>query len=169
MKKIVVKSALIFGLTFAIVSSAQAICPLCTIAVGAGIGLAEWLGIDNTITGLWVGGFIVSLIVWTNTWLRSKNIKFFGDKLLVTVLYYLLIIAPLYPMGIMGNPLKTLWGIDKLLIGIIVGSISFYIGSVSYFYMKKHNNNHAYFPFQKVVMPIAPLIIFSIIFYFITK
>lgn len=168
MKNIV--KLLMFGiLTLGVATSAQAICPLCTIAVGAGIGLAEWLGIDNTITGLWVGGFIVSLIVWTNTWLRSKNIKFFGDKLLVTVLYYLLIIAPLYPMGIMGNPLKTLWGIDKLLIGIIIGSISFYLGSVSYFYMKKHHNNRAYFPFQKVVMPIAPLIIFSIIFYFITK
>jgi hypothetical protein len=61
------------------------------------------------------------------------------------------------------------FGIDKLLFSIILGRISFFIGANYYEYLKKRNNGRAYFPFQKVVMPIAPLVIFSIIFYFLTK
>lgn len=74
-------------------------------------------------------------------------------------------------MNIMGHPLNTFCncGIDKLLIGIVSGSISFWFGAIWYFYLKEKNNGHAYFPFQKVVMPISPLIILSIIFYFLTK
>ena len=51
---------LIFSLVIA--ADVLAICPLCTFAVGAGIGLTQYLGIDDVITGLWIGGFIVSLV-----------------------------------------------------------------------------------------------------------
>jgi hypothetical protein len=40
--------------------------------------------------------------------------------------------------------------------------------SLWYQALKKRNNGHAYFPFQKVVMPIAWLVLMSTIFYFIT-
>jgi hypothetical protein len=166
-------TALFLGcvLNFLYVATAWAICPVCTIAVGAGIGLAQWMGIDDSITGLWVGGFIVSLILWTINWLNKKNIRFPvpGRAILVVVGYYALVIIPLYLKGIMGHALNTMWGIDKLLLGIILGSVVFLIGGCWYGYLKRKNNNHAYFPFQKVVMPIAPLIILSIIFYFLTK
>ena len=59
--------------------------------------------------------------------------------------------------------------LDKLLLGTIVGSFGFWAGAEWYYYLKEKNHGHAYFPFQKVVMPISPLIILSIIFYFITK
>lgn len=158
----------LFALLF--VKTAYAICPLCTIAVGAGVGLAEWFGIDDTITGLWIGGLIVSLIIWTVYWLDSKNIKFKGRKILVTLAYYLIVILPLYyPMKLIGRPLNTLCGVDKLSLGIVLGSIFFFIGGMWYIALKKRHGGHAYFPFQKVVMPVAPLIILSIIFYFITR
>ncbi len=50
-------------------------CPVCTIAVGAGIGLSRWLGVDDLISGLWIGGLIVSLIGMTILWLNKKNLK----------------------------------------------------------------------------------------------
>lgn len=149
--------------------SAFAICPICTIAVGAGIGLTEYLGIDDTIAGLWIGGLNVSLIVWTVGWLNKKNIKFFGRKPLIAIFYYALTILPLYFKGMLGNDLNKIWGYDKIIFGVVVGSIAFAIGALSYAYLKKRNGDKAYFPFQKVVMPVLPLIILSIIFYFITK
>jgi hypothetical protein len=158
---------LLAGLLF--ITSSQAICPICTIAVGAGIGLAQWLGIDDTITGLWVGGFTVSISIWTITWLSKKNIRFLGRKPLIFICYYALVLIPLYMKKIIGHPLNTLWGYDKLLLGIIIGSIAFAAGAIIYQIMKKKNANHAYFPFQKVLMPLAPLIILSIIFCFITR
>ena len=149
----------------------MAVCPICTIAVGAGVGLSRWLGIDDAITGLWVGGLIVSMITWTESWLKKKNIRFKGRMFVNILGYYALIIIPLYYSGIIGNPLNTLCacGLDKLLFGAIAGSLAFWFGASWYFHLKEKNNGHSYFPFQKVVMPILPLIILSVIYYFLTK
>ncbi|MDO8529195.1 MAG: hypothetical protein Q7S18_00830 [bacterium] len=171
--RLIKKSALSFSIfifVFFLSSQvAKAICPICTIAVGAGVGLSRWLGIDDTIAGLWVGALTVSISFWTLNWFLKKNIKFKGDKFLVIIGYYLIIIAPLYFTGIMGHTFNKIWGIDKLLIGIIVGSLVFY-GSVAWYQkIKSKNNNHARFPFQKVAMPVGFLFIASAIFYFITK
>ncbi len=154
---------------FLFVCSAQAVCPICTVAVGAGVGLSRWLGIDDTITGLWIGGLTVSIIMWTIDWLDRKNIYFRERKTIIAVVYYLLIVAPLYWMDIVGHPFNKIWGIDKLLLGIVFGSIVFWFGAGWYSYLKEKNNGHAHFPFQKVVMPVSPLIILSFIFYFLTK
>ena len=151
-----------------LIKSVFAVCPLCTIAVGAGIGLAEYLGIDDTITGLWVGGLIVSLIIWTITWFNKKKFHFKGRIILTTILYYLVIIVPLYPAGIIGSPINKLWGIDRLILGVAIGSVAFVLGTLSYTLIKRHRGK-ANFYFQKVAMPVAPLIILSIIFYFITR
>lgn len=146
-----------------------AVCPACTVAVGAGIGLSRWLGIDDTMTGLWVGGLTVSLIMWTINFLDKKNIQFKFKKTLVTIGYYMLIVAPLYWTGIIGHTFNKIWGIDKLIIGILVGNVVFFGSSIWYQEIKKKNNGRALFPFQKVAMPVGFLAIFSVIFYFITK
>lgn len=150
-------------------NSAQAICPVCTIAVGAGIGLSRWLGIDDSVTGVWVGGLTVSLIMWTLDWLKRKNYSFKGEKIVVSLFYYLIIIVPLYFMGIMGHPLNTLWGFDKLIVGIVLGSLGFVASGLWYYDLKKKNDGHSYFPFQKVAMPVGSMVILSLIFYLITK
>ncbi|MFA6048137.1 MAG: hypothetical protein WCV59_03880 [Parcubacteria group bacterium] len=152
-----------------IAGSAKAVCPICTVAVGAGVGFSRWLGIDDTVTGLWVGGLTVSMIMWTISWMDKKNFHFMGRKILTVVGYYALIVAPLYWMGIMGHPFNTLWGMDKLLLGTIIGSVGFFLGGIWYYRIKAKNGGHSFFPFQKVVMPISPLIILSIFFYFLTK
>jgi hypothetical protein len=170
LKKINIISIGILSFLFAL--PAKAICPVCVVAVGAGLGLSEYLGIDDTIAGLWIGGLTVSLIAWNITWFNKKN-WLFGNKdlrdILLTILYYVLIIWPLMAQGIIGHPLNIFWGIDKLLLGIALGSLIFLITNLSYNYLKKKNNNHAYFPFQKVVMPVGALLFFSFIFYFLTK
>ena len=171
MKKILIFVLSIFGLNLLMTKQALAVCPICTIAVGAGVGLSRWLGIDDSITGLWIGGLTVSMITWTLSWFDKKNILFRGRALATTISYYLLIVVPLYFMGIMGNPLNTVCdcGLDKLLVGIVVGSVAFWFGAEWYFNLKEKNGGHAYFPFQKVVMPVSPLIVMSLIFYFLTK
>lgn len=170
-KKLSVYLVAIFVASLILVKKALAVCPICTVAVGAGIGLSRWLGIDDSITGLWIGGLIVSMIAWTISWFAKRNINFKGRNAIIVIGYYLLIVAPLYFMKIIGNPLDSLCGcgLDKLLLGIIVGSSAFCFGASWYYFLKKKNNGHAYFPFQKVVMPISPLIILSIVFYFLTK
>ncbi|MBI4652805.1 hypothetical protein HY750_00940 [Candidatus Kuenenbacteria bacterium] len=165
---------LIVAISLLFAKQALAVCPVCVIAVGAGVGLSRWLGIDDTITGLWIGGLIISLIIWTEKWFDKKNIKFKAKIAIITLVYYLLIIVPLFFTGILGNPKNKIlcfchFYLDKLLLGIIVGSFTLWFSINLYSYLKEKNNGRSYFPFQKVVMPILLLIILSIIFYYLTK
>ncbi|NTU66975.1 MAG: hypothetical protein HGB08_03565 [Candidatus Moranbacteria bacterium] len=150
-------------------SSALAICPVCTVAVGAGIGLSRYFGIDDSVTGLWIGGLTVSMILWTFEWMKKRMYSFPGEKPVIVLGYYALIVLPLYAKGIFGHPLNRLWGMDKLMLGIVVGSAAFFFGGMMHFHHKKKNDDKVYFPFQKVVFSVSPLIILSIIFYSITK
>lgn len=157
--------------SFLFSKQALAVCPICTVAVGAGVGFSRSLGVDDSIIGLWIGGLTVSMIIWTISWLKEKNIKFRFSSIITTILYYSIVVLPLYFMGIMASPFSSLCacGVDKIFLGVIVGSLGFLFGANWYKEIKENNNNRAYFPFQKVVMPIAPLLIMSIIFYLITK
>lgn len=153
---------------------ALAVCPLCAIAVSAGVGFSRWFGVDDSITGLWIGGLIISMIAWTISWLDKKNISFKGKTIITIIGYYAITILPLYFYGILGNAQNSLFcwcgfHFDKLTIGIITGSVGFYFGASWYYELKEKNQGRSYFPFQKVAMPIAPLIILSILFYFLTK
>lgn len=156
-------------------SFAYAVCPICTLAVGAGVGIAEKFGVDDTIIGLWVGGLTVSLIFWTIDWAKNKkNIQSRWVEPATIIVYFLLIVLPLFFIKIngytvIGKELNKLWGIDKMLLGIAFGCILFFCGAKYYEYLKRNNDGHAYFPFQKVVMPISPLVIASIFFYLLTK
>lgn len=149
--------------------NASAICPVCTIAVGAGVGVSRWLGIDDGITGIWIGALTASLIGWTINWLNHKNIRFYGRKILVTIIYYGAILIPLYYTKIIGDPLNTAFGIDKLILGIIIGTFTFLFSVIWYKNLKENNNNRAYFPFQKVIMPVVILLLLSAVFYCLTK
>jgi hypothetical protein len=148
--------------------SASAFCPVCTIAVGACVGLSRWLGVDDAITGIWIGGLLVAVSAWTIDWMNRKNYSFKFYKYAVFAGYYLLTIVPLYYAGIVGHPYNRLWGMDKLVLGIIFGSIFIYFGEELHFFLKKRNDGKVYFPFQKVVFAIAPLLILSAIFYYLT-
>ena len=149
--------------------SSLAVCPVCAVVVGVGVGFSRWLGVDDTITGIWVGGFIVSLICWTISWFNKINFHFYGRKILTIAAYYVLTIWPLYHWNIMGVPENKIHGIDRLLFGIIVGTITFFFSYVWYNHMKKHNNGHSYFRGQKVVMPAVILIVSSLVMYCLIK
>lgn len=151
------------------VGLAKAVCPICVVTVGAGVGLFRWLGVDDTISGLWVGALIVAIIMWTLVWLKKKGWDFKFSSFVITVAYYVLIIWPLYSWDIMGHPFNKVFGIDKLLFGIISGSILFLFSNWLNLSLKKKNQGKVYFPYQKVVIPVAVVLVFSLIFYIIIK
>lgn len=166
----VIRFCLFFIIQFFIIQKTYAVCPVCTVAVGSGIGFFQYLGVDDSIIGLWIGGLIVSMILWTESFFDKRKI-FFKGRLLVDILfYYIIVILPLYYYGFKSYPIDLyLFSIDKVLLGIIVGSISFWFGNNLHKYLKESNNGKVYFPFQKVVIPIASIAFVSIIFYLITK
>ncbi|HOX30194.1 MAG TPA: hypothetical protein P5080_03510 [Candidatus Paceibacterota bacterium] len=171
MKKSILKfSAALAALLFPAVP-ASAVCPVCTVAVGAGVGLSRWLGIDDSIAGLWIGGLTVSLIVWTISWLNKKNKHFPFRNTTVAFGYLLMMIVPLYYAKIIASPYAFLCSCarDLLVLGIATGGSGFYFGALLYEHLKTRNGGHAYFPFQKVVMPILPLLSLTVVFYLLTR
>lgn len=146
-----------------------AMCPVCTVGVAAGLGLSRWLGIDDTVSGIWIGALLASMTGWTINWLNNKKIKFYGRKILVAFLYYGVAVGPLYWKELIGHPFNKLWNIDKLMLGIAFGTIVFTASVILYEFLKRKNGGHAHFPYEKIVMPISFLVIASTLFYFITK
>ncbi len=154
-------------------------CPLCTIAAGAGIGVARFYGIDDSIVGLFLGAFIVSTALWFNRWLKTK-VDIPLQKFLVVFASFLLLTGPLYLAGIINNfeavkaiPALSMlglgfFGIDKLLFGIIIGTI-FIFASFNLSDHIKEKNGKVLFQYQGISFMILTLLIFSEIFWVINR
>lgn len=160
-------------------------CPVCTVTVIAGLGISRLLGIDDLVSSVWIGGLILSLSFITINWLehskwREKIYKhickfkcgmteFQALNFWVIFLMYALVIIPLLLDHTIGIAKNTFLGIDKIILGIIVGSIVFMLGILADKTARKKNDGKQYFKFQKVIFPVLSLIITSLVFYFLTK
>lgn len=148
---------------------ASAVCPVCTVAVGAGLEGARLLGVDDVITGIWAGGLTLSLTLWTISWLKKHCVTSVLWSVIVPFVVYYGLLAMVYLLPDVTFGANTLWGIDKFLMGIIVGTLCFWGGARWYITIKRNNGGHAMFAFQKVVMPISLLLIATVVFWFLTK
>lgn len=167
MKKII-SLATFFTLLALTTKQALAVCPVCTIAVGVGLGISRWLGIDDTVTGVWIGGLIISSGLWMGNWIISKKWKVPYPKLLSVIFLYVFTIVPLWIAKTIGHPKNTLWGIDKILLGIIVGSVAFMVSVWLDQALRKRNNGQVFIYYQKVILPLFLLTVASFTFYLIT-
>jgi len=156
---------LFLGTTLA--NIAKAVCPVCVVAVGAGLGFSRWLGVDDIISSMWIGALLFSLSIWTIIWLKKKGWSFEYSESVIPISYYILTLAPLWYFGIMGNPLNTIFGIDKIIFGATVGTLIFWGATRLHDYLKQKNNGKSFFSYQKVVLPVVILLIFSALLYFL--
>lgn len=147
---------------------AQAVCPICTIAVGAGLGFSRYLGIDDVITGLWIGALILSSALWTASWLKSKTWKIPQKTAISIIFFYLLVVPPLFWMDMIGHEGNQLWGVDKILLGTAIGSLVFTAGFFLDKYLRSINEGKVFVYFQKVICPVLLLSLTSVLFYLIT-
>ena len=156
----------------AAMSVANAVCPVCTIAVGAGLEGARLLGVEDVITGIWAGGLTLSLVAWTANYMKKRGVRGWFWYVLNFVVYYgLLGLVYFVPTA---NPIVVfnemcMWGIDQFLLGTIVGTLTFLVMEIWYARIKKNNGGHAWFPFQKVVWPFGGLVIMTLIFWAIRE
>ncbi len=165
--KSVLSMLLVLGIGMLLTKPTYAICPVCTVAVGAGLGFSRYLGIDDVIIGVWIGGLVTSSTMWMITWLEGKKIKSTLSKVLAIFSMYGFLGLTLYLLDIVGHPLNQLWGIDKVLLGIVTGSIFFFLFAKLHFYIKEKNKGEVYIPFQKVVFTVGSLLLLTILFYIV--
>lgn len=161
----------VIGAFFVIPKPILAVCPVCTIAVAGGLGLSRYFGIDDTITGVWVGGLMVSLTLWLVDWLKKKNFKIFKNVnektriFLSFLIWTMLTYPPLYWSNIIGHPFNTILGIDKLIFGSLIGIFAFLFGVYLDKKVRKIKGRQL-FQFQRVVFPFTVLLISSLVLYY---
>ncbi|MEM3373374.1 MAG: hypothetical protein QXF76_04125 [Candidatus Anstonellales archaeon] len=143
------------------------ICPVCTVGVAAGLGILKEYGIDDLIAGYWLGALILSSAYWLIDWTANKGIRFFFRKKIIVISMFILFLYPLYLMGFFFKPFNTIFGFDRLLMGVIIGSVVFHFSVKFYEFIKNLNNGHALFPYQKVITPLLFLTFISVNTYII--
>jgi len=147
----------------------HAVCPICTIAVGAGLGISRWIGIDDSITGIWIGGLILSSGLWLADWISKRGWKIPYKEIISVVLFYLFVIPPLYWAKMIGLPGNTFLGIDKVIFGTTIGSVLFLGGVGLDKWLRTTNNDKVYVYYQKVIVPVFLLTLGSFVLYLITN
>jgi len=169
MKKTLLSLITLITLLKLTLASALAFCPICTVAVGAGLGLSRYLGIDDSVSGIWVGALILSSGLWFSTWLKKKGLRIPYRNILITIAFYILTLIPLYFAKIIGHPFNVILGIDKLIFGTIMGSGLFLLGLIIDKVLRSKNDGKVFFYYQKVIIPMTLLISGSMLLFFLTK
>jgi hypothetical protein len=134
-------------------------CPVCTVTVIAGLGISRFFGIDDLLTSIWIGAFVLSFSFVFHNWMVKKWPKLKSKySLYITIIsMYILALVPLYKT-------PTL---DRILYGTALGSVVFLLGVYADKYQRKRFKK-IFFPYQKVVFPVVSLILASVVMYFVT-
>ena len=143
---------------------AYAVCPVCVVAVGGGLWLAKVLGIDDLIASIWIGALTTTIAIASGP--RFKWIKLPFPEFFWTIIFYTLSLVFLGLQGILNSPYCKIWGVCRIWLGITIGTIVIWVGyTLDKFLRTKNADGKAFFPFQKVVVPLALTLITSLIFY----
>lgn len=145
------------------VSFANPACMVCTVAIGASLEIARALGISDEIVGLWAGAMFALLGYWLILWFDKKEWHFTGRNQILMLLS-LSSIAFIYIGELQYLPkVIGVFYLDSFLFAYIVGALIYIYSQKLYQFMKKHNGNHAHFPFEKVVLPLVMLLAASVV------
>ena len=145
----------LFSLCFIKSALANPACAVCTIAVGASLEVARRLGVDDSVVGVWAGGFLVLLGYWTINWFDKKNWHFaYRDAIIIVLSVAMIGFMYLGKLAYHSEVVGFIFYLDPFLYSVIVGAVVFILSSNFYQWMKKKNGGHAHFPFEKVLIPI---------------
>lgn len=159
-----------FALSLSIPLSTLAHCPLCVVGAGAGLSLARLLGIDDSITGVWIAALLGALALWTNNLLKKQYIPlqrellylgFFGLTLWSFYSFNDFAISK-YNFALINVHAGQIFGLDKLTFGIVAGGVLFYIVDVANALVRQKRGK-SFFPYQGVVVSLASILLLSII------
>lgn len=140
---------------------ALAQCPVCIVTVGGGMLIANKLGIDDLLVSIWISALNTAIAFWLATKFKNKYLK---NGHLVAVALLLTTLGYFYFTDQTGG--ATLWGVDKIILGQIVGLLAMAIANHAYLFVKQ-KLGHTPFPYAKVAFPFFSVSLATLIFYLI--
>ncbi|OGY41393.1 MAG: hypothetical protein A2Y82_00195 [Candidatus Buchananbacteria bacterium RBG_13_36_9] len=102
---------------------AKAGCPICILGAVSIFGVSWWLKIDQLLLGFYLGGLSIFSLIAILGWLEKKKIIFKLRGIIVASLLYFLVIITLLKLNLITLSLNQLCTTNKLLLGIILGSV----------------------------------------------
>ena len=158
--------SLLLLVVFTVPAMANPACAVCTLAVGASLELARYLGVDDSVVGIWAGALLALMGYWLIKWFDSKKWHFKGRDFLL-IASSVAMIGFMYVSQMEYRPYPILiFYIDPFLFSVILGTLALVYSSAFYQWMKARNGGHAHYPFEKVVVPVAALVLLSVLFYY---
>lgn len=149
------------------IPTAYAQCPVCIVTVGGGLFIAKKLGIDDLLTALWISGLNVAISFWFVSFIKKP--KFLKNPLLWTAIMLGSTYAYLAMTQQMYHKNNTFMYIDKVLVGLIMGTVVWLLGIGIDRLIRKYNNGKVLFFYQKVIVPLGLLLLTSGIFSLLIK
>src|SRR3990167_3391086 len=144
MKKLIV---LPLGLIAFLVNAPVALahCPLCVAGAGAGLTLSRLLGIDDSITGVWLAAFLGAMSFWSESLIKRRELR---PKLrpFIYIAIFAATIWSFYKFNLVIR-MSQIFGLDKLIFGMVVGGVAFYLIDALDDYVIKRQGK-VFFPYQ---------------------
>lgn len=137
-------------------------CPLCVAGAAAGLTLSRILGIDDSITGIWLAAFLGAIAFWSDTALRKK-VKIIFSKEIIYVLIFVLTILSFYQFNLVVK-MGDIFGIHKLTFGMVAGGVVFYLVDLIDDYLIERNGK-VFFPYQRIVVSLGSMAVLSLAMY----
>ena len=144
-------------LVFAPIASAH--CPLCVAGAGVGLSLSRLLGIDDSITGVWLAAFLGAVSFWSESLIKRRELR---PKLrpFIYIAVFAATIWSFYKFNLVIR-MGQLFGLDKLTFGMILGGAAFYlIDVVDDFVIKRKGK--VFFPYQRIIVTLGGMLALSL-------
>lgn len=165
MKNIKKYSILLSLAGFAFVKPVYAHCPLCVVGAGAGLSLSRVLGIDDSITGVWMAAFLGVMSFWINNSIIKKSaskkeyIPF--QKLIIYIAIFATTIFSFYRFGLINEHNGLIYNLPKLTFGLLTGGALLYLVDMVNEAIKKKKGK-VLFSYQSLVFTLGSMFLLSI-------
>ncbi|MBI4150532.1 hypothetical protein HY492_00225 [Candidatus Woesearchaeota archaeon] len=147
----------------AAIPSALAHCPVCTAATAVAVGAGRVYGVDDAIMGVLIGGFIVSSALWLNNVCKRRNwVLFPGQGVAIVLASVALTIVGFQKGGLFSG--AVLWGLPRLLSGMLVGTGFASAGEGAHAWLRKSNHGKNHLPLQGMIVLLASLLVATMLF-----
>ncbi|MDO8503970.1 MAG: hypothetical protein Q7S60_04775 [bacterium] len=166
MKRFLLTSLVSLMLLALLPSKALAHCPLCIAGAGFGLSISRYLGVDDSIFGIWLAALLGASALWLDIFLEKRNI---GKQIPFRqqIIYLVTIGSSLwsfYQFNIVNIHAGQIAGLDKLTFGMLLGGVGFYATDALHLQLKRKYGK-VFFPFQRIALSLGSLLVLSIIIY----
>lgn len=134
-------------------------CPLCVAGAGVGISLSRVLGIDDSITGVWLAALLGAMSFWISNSIKKTYIPL--QKLAIYLAIFVTTTISFYRFGLINEHNGLIFNLPKLTFGIITGGVLFYFVDKVNTAIKERKGK-VLFPYQTIVLSLGSMLILSI-------